>query len=480
MNGRAAALLSILLGMTGASSPAWAQTTGILPDAPPAPERIPEGALSLSLDEALSLAVAQNPDISGAELSRAMARVAESRARLNRFTVVADVDAGLGVAYVKPWKEEGYASQTASWGAGLSAAIPLYSGGRVEAQIRQAELDVAIADVDRQAALRALERAVVLNYWTIKGYELQLDASREALGINEEALAVIEARARAGLAAPIDVNRSRVNVLDQRDSILALEGQLYSAKQDLLQLLSQEGEEVVLTDPLATELMEWPEQPGELVDQARSRRPELRRFASEASRVDASIELARSAALPTLSFTAGLRVEGAAAGGSEVSSTLTDPITGLSYTSTYDPEFEAEDLGPDLTTSMGFNLSWTPFNLLQTRDAVSLARYSRRQVDARYESQLLQVEADVKAAHNALATLRERTAYIDERLSLARDNLQIIQALYAQGSAPILDLLQAQSAYQTANIQRASHQVNLIVAEYELRWAIGERFTDSQ
>lgn len=485
MNGLRAPLVGALLCLL-AAPPAWGQEGGIVADAPPPPGPATQ-TLNLSLADAMRMAVAQNPDIRTAELNQILARILEERARLNRFTATFGVASGYEVGFVKVPGEDAYGTAELSYSAGLTGGIPLYTGGRIAAQIRQAEVDAELADVDRVTAERTLERAVYLQYWTIKSFEAQLVASREALDITRESLAVIRARAEAGLAAPIDVNRSEVNVLDQENSILTLEGQMFAAHQELMRLLNVGGVTLVLTDGPTLSPRTWPHDSAALTETAHASRPELVRTSWELERAEAGITLAKSAALPTVTLGATLGAAAAGAAGPEIAYTVTDPSTGEPLTDPStgeavtivqdDGELHGDELKPALGGTLGLNLSWTPFNLLQTRDAVRVARVSQEAVTARQESLRIGIDQEVRSAHNAYEVLVARTPIIDKRLELSRDNLQIIQALYAQGSATILDLFSAQSAYQQATVQRASQEVNLVVAEYELRWALGERFT---
>ena len=70
--------------------------------------------------------------------------------------------------------------------------------------------------------------------------------------------------------------------------------------------------------------------------------------------------------------------------------------------------------------------------------------------------------------------LRAKVPLVDAQVGLARDNLQIVQGLYGQGSASILDLFDAQSAFRSARTQGATLRVDLATAEYDLRWLLGE------
>jgi outer membrane protein TolC len=111
---------------------------------------------------------------------------------------------------------------------------------------------------------------------------------------------------------------------------------------------------------------------------------------------------------------------------------------------------------------------------------VAQARLGAERVAASTESQKADISADIRKAASSVRELRERVPLVEAQVALARDNLQIVQGLYAQGSATILDLFDAQSSFRQARTQGASLRVSLTTAEYDLRWLLGEDLTEAR
>jgi outer membrane protein len=410
-----------------------------------------EGPPALSLADAVQLAVARNPDHTSAVLAEQIAAIEARRARLDRFSATVSADAGAHGGVVVPWGAPAYAATDASWDLRASASLPLYAGGAIRASIDAADANQQIAAEDQAITDRALVRAAYTAYWTIKGYELQIAAAEEGLALTRQSLDIVNAKANAGLAAGIDVNRSRVDLLSQEESLVSARGALYAAEQDLLQLLHLPGDELVLTDDPPEPQTGAPSlgaDPGE-------DRPELRRKALEATAADAAVRAARAGTLPTVALTGTAGVGNSAVG-------------------TEGSAFDAADLQPQFDAAAGITFSWNVFDLFDTRDAVAQARLRARQVEAATEAERAAIEADIRAAADAVRSLRERVPLVDAQVALARDNLQIVQSLYSQGSATILDLFDAQSAFRSARVQGASLRVQLATAEYDLRWMLGQ------
>lgn len=412
---------------------------------------------ALSLPETLRLVVERNPDHTAASLGEQIAAIDARRARLDRFTAQISADAGGSAGFVKPWDAEIYGTSDANWDARANLGVPLYAGGRVQASIDSADAAEDIARRDRVITDRALVRAAYTAYWTIKGYELQIQASEEGLALTEEAMRIITAKADAGLVAGIDTNRSRVDLYAQQESLISARASLYGAEQELLRLLHMDGDDVVLTDEpgvASTAAVELPADAGQ-------GRPELERLALEAEQAEAGVRLARAAALPTLSLTGTAGVGGSSFG-------------------TAGRDFLADELRPAIDASVGLQLTWNPFDLFSVRDAVAQARLGAERVAASTESQKADISADIRKAASSVRELRERVPLVEAQVALARDNLQIVQGLYAQGSATILDLFDAQSSFRQARTQGASLRVSLTTAEYDLRWLLGEDLTEAR
>jgi outer membrane protein TolC len=434
--------LSLALALAGEEStaPAPAATAGT------------PASIDLSLADALRAARAQNPALSTTVLDQSIASVAARRARLDRFTArVASsggFDLAAGGAYDAPSGAHALRLEER-----IDLGVPLYAGGAVAARIDQAEAALDGAGFDRFTAIRELDRSVYRSYWTIQGLELQMRASREAIDVTRQALTIIESKEAAGLAASIDVNRSRVAWLNAQGQWVAQKGQAYDARRELARLLHLGESDLTLRDSLdALHFATWPDDPEPLVTVAVSRRPEMLRFDALRQQRSAERQLARSEALPTIALTgsAALVTTGGAVGGAST------PVR------------------TDSGAALGTALVWNPFDLFRVRNAVEQAELAIDRVERSRLAEADRVRLEVESALRHVHVLRERAEILDAQVELARENLTIVQDLFGQGSATILDLFDAQSAYRQALNQQAALAVDRVIAEYDLRWAIGE------
>lgn len=457
-----------LLGLTLLlASPGHAQE-GTSPAAAPAAE-IPR----LTLEQAIVMAANNNPNITAAQVQVVAAEIRARRAALNRFGVSVDLTAEMSASSTRAiGLPSDTSAQTATrlsqvgpeGGVTATAFVPLYDGGKTRATIDQAEILVEVTEVSKVQVARALEQAVFQAYWNIKGIELQIAATTEALELTREALLIIQAKAEAGLIAPLDVNRSRVDVISQESQLLALRSELYQSQQLLLRLLHLPGTQIILMDEIKPEQF-TPAGIDRLMEQARSQRPELQQLQLEAGQAEVDVRLARSVYYPQIALKGTANLSGDTwRYGSDLTS-VADYYNGL----------EEDDGFGTLAVGAGVGLSWNLFNLGLTRDSVQLAELGKERIAAQTAAEEAIIRQQVATDLYTLETLQARATLVNQRVELARDNLQIVQALYAQGSASLLDLFEAQNSFRDATSGKASFDVSLVLAEYQLRWTVGER-----
>ncbi len=430
-----------------------------------APEAAPEASKqSLTLAGAIQLARSANPGVSTTLIDQSIASVALRRARLDRFNATlgstGSLNLSAGDAYLAG---SGTGAYDARLGANVS--IPVYAGGAINARIDSAEAGVDLAGIDRVTALRGLDQAIYRSYWTIQGIDLQIAATEEALSVSKEALSIIEANEKAGLAAQIDVHRSRVPVLNAQSQLLGLQGDAYDARRELARLLHLGADDLALADDLrALGFRAWPETPDDLVATALSARPEMVRFDAVQAQQEADRRGVRSGLLPQISVSAGLaaRLSAAQVGGTLGNPTLVMPT------------------GATPGAALGANLSWQPFDLYKTQNAVEQASLAMERTERSRLAQADAIRREVESALRQVRVLHDRGEVLDAQVDLARQNLGIMQDLFSQGNATILDLFDAQSSYRQALSQQATLSVNRVIAEYDLRWAIGESLAEEK
>ncbi len=418
--------------------------------------------VQIGLREACDRAIAAHPDATVADLDVALARIAARRARLDRFQLSVDLTAGVGA----DWRDPPDVGPTATHGVDhdlrATLAVPLFSGFANDAAIEAADARKAASEASRRATHLELCRAVTMSYWQISGIDLRLAAARESLDLTREAHGVIRGRADAGLAAPIDVNRSAVGLIGEETSLTTLEDERFGAVVDLARWLDEPATTMIVpTDPIPDD--STLPTASQLLERARSSRPDLQAAKADVEAARAGERQATSAWWPHLTLDATAGTGASALGGTSDVGLGPVDLGGIT----------GDDLRPTHDAGIGLTLHANPFNLFKTADQVTSARLSTEQAEARLQRLERTVEADLVAgAHSLRRRAAERDA-LGRELELARDNLAIVRELYALGSATILDLFDAQQSFRSANTRAAAASVDLALFAADLAFQAG-------
>jgi outer membrane protein len=466
---RTALLLTTLL----CALPAWAEPP---PSAPPPAGRAPQ---RLTLAEAIDWALRTDPSVASAIVTRDRGALALERARLDRFSL--KVDASLSETwsitnllgptvpdYTDPVTGSTYKSeQTPHYWQGLlngsaSLQVPLFAGHRVTSTIKRAKLQEEAASDSVTATARSVALDVLRAYWGVRRVELQREVSQRALERYEEAVQVVNARVRAGLAPPVDLNR--IESRRQRE-IARFKGLAGTAREGLAQLavaLGLGSAPLELTEPAVVP----PPPPVDssevdrLLAEGFRGRLELRaaRRSTEAARE--SVVIAQSGYYPQV-LGLGLLQWG-----------NSPYIPTFGYTAA---ESDSWKFWKNTSGSFfgGASLSINLFDTWKTKTSVRDAEYEV--VRLREEERRLGriVEADVRTTHARLTRLYETRAPLVKSAEIARDTLDIIERRYQSGDALILDYLDAQIELLGAEIDLADSTASIAQAWGELEAATG-------
>ena len=444
---------------------------------------------SLSLAEAVQLAIAIDPVVAQAHIADDRTALGVLRAQLDRVSVkvdgslqemwnktnlggptmyncaVAGITYGTDPATCQSMGGVSSAAgdQSPSGSLGLlnvQAAVnaPLFSGFRVSANVKRAELSRDAAIVSIRQARKDTALAVARAYWGVRRLQLIGDVQVASLARMHEAETNADARARSGLAPPVDVNRARLVRLQKEATIADLVGQ---ARETLAQFdvtLRLDGD-VTLADPPS-----FPDAPppsvDDLVASARTGRPELASAKLQTATQHQLVRMAQSSYFPQLSAFGLLQFGNnpfiLGTGARSYSTSTANPLSGVSGNLT---------LGASLT--MNF------FDTFNTYTATKDAKYEEFRLIEEEKRFDRIVESDVRFAHAHLLRLYGRRGPLLAARDVALDNVQILEGRYRDGEALVIELLDAQNALADLEVQLADLTAQLQVGWIELDASLG-------
>ena len=387
-----------------------------------------------NLREAIATAYATNPQLGAARARQeALAESPEQARALGRPTVSADAGAG--------YDRLGYGR---AGSASVSAALPIWTGGRVRSAIRAANADVAAgAEAVRDTEAAILE-GVVGAYADLLYNQQAVEVAR--VGIERLDDQVAEARARFGLGqatrtdvAQLEAQRATVvaNLADA-EGALAIAGAAYRAAvgQDAGILSAEIAPPAVL-----------PTDRDDARNAAQAGNPALLQQRHVVDASTARIDQARADRAPSLDFT------GTYGRGGRIAY---DGVRG----------YEAAALA-----GVAFRLPLLTGGLVPShiRQAEAMNRARRFEADAA----LREAVRSADAAWASLVAAQTRLQANIEGLAAADLALRGVRAEYGFGLRTTIDILVADQSYRGAQLAVAAARADMLVAQAALLRATG-------
>lgn len=413
---------------------------------------------SLSLAEAVKLAMASEPAVASANIGRDRAELAAFRAQLDRFSV--KVDAQLQELYAKTGifsDQESFSGALGLSNISAGVTVPVFSGFRVESNVDRADKLEEAAVWDARTARREVALSVARAYWAVRKIALLREVQERALERLRGAEEIAASRVRAGLAPPIDENRAVSRRLLQEVALAELDGQLREAKASLAVALGVEAELELTEQPNLPAAL--PRSAAELLSSARSERPEL---ASARARLDAqaaAVKIAQSDYYPQLSaytlFQYGNNPSLAGVDSRSVSGAA-NPFSNMAG------DFQA-----------GLTLSINIFDTLNTQHAVKDARYEESRLAVEIERVERVVDGEVRTAREKVVRIYKMREKLSPALAVARDNVEIVQKRYENGEALVFELLDSEVELLNIERQLTESGSDLTLAWLELDASLG-------
>ena len=331
--------------------------------------------------------------------------------------------------------------------AGLT--LPVYTGGRVQGEIRAADHNRDAAGRDLEAGVKDLVLEASSAYW-------QLVTARESARVLAEAVAAFEAhlkqtkdRQQLGMAARNEVLLVQVERDRAELSRLAADGAAQVANANLVRLVDlPPGSEVEPIEPLASPARPRPDLEA-LVKEALDGRPEAAALRSRAAAAQAAVKVARSAALPQASLSAGYDY-------ARPNGRILPPVE----------QWKG-------SWSVGVSLSITAFDGGRTSAAAAQARAQAAAVRHQLEDLERRIRLEVTSRVLDLGTSRATVEVAERNLEAAGESLRVSRDRYHEGLIASFELLDAETALLRAGLDRTTAATQLRLAQASLERAVG-------
>ena len=389
----------------------------------------------ISLDEAVKLALTNNPSGKIAVFDFEAAKGALTAARSYRwFTIsashkdartwsgeAANTAAGRDPNYVA---EQYTNSATLNW--------TLWSGNRVESQVSQAKLSLDSSQWGIAKARQQLKYDATDAYFKFMAARDNVKLNQESVERLERYLQDVKLQFEVGVVAKVDVLRSEVELAKAKQSLIEAQNTYDLALANLNNIIGF---------PLTTELnvkgdLSYARYEKELafcVDAALRQRPEISQYTDAAKSAQEGITVAKSGYLPTVSavYNAGW----------------------------YDSKFAG---GNNYNWSVYLLTNWTLFDSGYTAGKVKQAVEGYKKAQEQLKQTVDSVQLDVRQTYLSLKAAEQSIATSSSAVGLAEEDYKIKVIRYQAGVGTNLDVLDAQVALTTAknNFLKAMYEYN--------------------
>jgi len=410
------------------------------------------GAVKLTLRQAVELAVKNNPAMTQAE-----AAVAASAARVKQreSAYYPSVDIGATCAHLDPDPAvpfPGFGTiqffPENNYDAHVGLRYDLFDFGRTASGRSAAKAGLSAARNSAGLMKENLAFHAIQTYYTIALLQQSIQVQEQQLKFLSEHLVFAQKKQESGSATGFDVLTTKLKLAEAQNKMSDLHGSLDKQLIHFRQFTGLKADTPLLFD---TDLTATSEQftENDLVEKALHQRLELANAHEAVVNAHAVVSSAASEHLPTVgvSFAYGIK-------------------------NGYMPEL-AELKNNTVTAA---RLEVPIFNGFRTTNQVREARANLQAAQARERDTADTIAADVRQALSDVRSNADKIAAAELQVKLAGDALDQAKVRYASGIITNLDLLNVETSLDQAQLQRLQSQYNCIISREALKKASGDDF----
>lgn len=398
--------------------------------------------VALNLDDAMLRAFQTNPTVSIAQYELDSARASYNAARQSRgISITASHTTqrgGYDDNIVKKtdatgaWTGEYWKGIGNSHSNGLTASLPIFTGGKLKGTIKQAKANYQYNQVGVQRTYNEMRSTVTDGYFTMLQADNMQKLSAESVARLEDHLKNVQAQYDVGVVAKVDVLRSQVELANAKQTLIQAENSYQVAEANMNKIVGLPMDTNLKLDNLLV-YNAYDKNMDDCLAYAAEHRPELMQAQYNVDAAKGALMVARSGHMPQVAASAS-----------------------QSWSDTNWPGDEKGNWG------VGVNVSMNVFDTGVTLSKIHGAEADLKKAEETYRDTVNAVNLDVRSNYLGLREAEKRISTTKLAVEQADEDYRIAQLRYMSGVGTNTDVLDAQVALTQAktNYTQALYDYN--------------------
>ena len=335
------------------------------------------------------------------------------------------------------------------WAGAVTLTQPLYMGGKIRAYHRITKFSEALVRTQHDAQLQDLILNTDDAYWTVVSLSYKKKMAESFLDLVNRLDGDVEKMIREGVATKADGLTVKVKVNEAEMLLTKVDNGLALSKMVLCQLCGMDLDtKFTLTDEDRTDLQVSETVPDDAVQRAWTYRPELKSLDWANKIYEDKVRVVRSEMLPSLALTGGYLV------------------SNPSLLNGFENKFRGMwNVGIMLSVPV-FHWNEGIYKVKAAKSEVNIARLQQTEAQEKIE---LQVNQSLFKNTEA----QKRLALSEKNMEKAEENLRYADKGFKEGVIPVTNVMEAQTAWLSAQSDRIDAQIDLKLAQTYLQKAMG-------
>lgn len=433
---------------------------------------------TMSLKEAVDIAIKNNYDVKVTELQAERARISWQQARANLLpNLNASVDhssnAGRSIdPFTNLYSDQ--KNQYANYFAGSN--LTLFNGLSLQNAIRQNSLAYDASNMELQQAKDNLTLQVILAYLQVLNNQDQLAVARNQVEVSRKQVERLEVMDKEGAVQPSLLSDLRGTLANDEVTYINTEATLETSKISLVQLLNIPYSKVMQLVPLTADQMpaKYEADVEKIYQTAESQLAQIKAVDLREKSAQKGVKVEQGRLWPTVSLYGNITSNYSSTGLTNIYQSTTTVPTGayvLNGATKLDVLIDQdnyntqkikyfEQLKNNYYTSFGVNVSIPILNYFRQTNAVRMARVNLKNAEATEQTTRIRLKQTVEQSHLNMTSSYARYQKLVEQVKAFSESFRSAEVRFNAGVINSVDYLVTKNNLDRANIA-------LIIARYD-------------